>query len=371
MFRVLALIGIFNIFAFGEVYAMDSTSKKRLRDTEQQDSLRTPVTKKLKVEEKEKVAVFPSLKNKSPLTAESEYFLLAKEALVKKLYSGCAAACLKHEDPGKHIKKYKKRNPVSSPEAREIISQLPNNFWSRKLHFKGKFVYQNDSLFDPYAIIGGRTNLERMKEGRAPLIQRGDKIYGVELHHLTQKDTGTKADPIVEMSSRYHKGAEKDRMTLEVDPKTKAIVVVKHSQTKAEAYADCTSEQFVIADGIHFRCSKSLINREKDFDPFRKVYWIHRAEVIEKEGIQNEKNLPSFVTPLKFFSESSSEEYLDEEDKENCPNPFNDLLENIAPPKFLTSFSPPESPVKLQKSKVESPLKVKNLNTITKELFPN
>lgn len=433
MVRFLLCFSVISIFAFNEGYAMDrdsssesssesaaSTPKKRKRSPSETS---TPSPKRIKVE---KVPIFPPLVTDSPLTAERKYFLIAKLELGKEEYSQCALKCLQQENPGEYLKKHKKKNLLSSPKFQEILGLLPHNYCFRKVFFEGREVYQNDTLIDPDAITEGKkTNLDLMKAGRAPLIQRGTNHYRVELHHLLQRDPG----PIIELSHLCHMG-HVDRMNMEIDVEAKKMRVAAHSLTKEEALKLRTSEQITVSNVFH-SLVKSQINREA-FDKWRKKYWIWRAESIEKVGLLNGKNLPSFVSPLKFFSNSPSKNDIVEEDKENLsplispkkvftsPAPsekikmeividqeihhslmrsidffsssapvnetkqdilldkenFEDPLEgfftSITPiPEFLSISSPPSSPFKMKELKGKSPMEVRNLNIVKRELFPD
>ena len=74
-------------------------------------------------------------------------------------------------------------------------------YWSNEpIQFNGNKVYQRNDLFDiNFVDSKGRTNLERMKKGLAPI---GNDGQPVNLHHMTQKQDG----PIAEMSQSFHKG---------------------------------------------------------------------------------------------------------------------------------------------------------------------
>jgi len=82
----------------------------------------------------------------------------------------------------------------------------------------------------------GRTNLERMKLGLAPLDAEGRPI---ELHHIGQKPDS----PLAELTRDEHRGKGNDNV-------------------------------------LHNKLKESEINRE-DFDKERKEYWKARAEQIE------------------------------------------------------------------------------------------
>lgn len=108
----------------------------------------------------------------------------------------------------------------------------------REFKFKGQKVYKNDGLFDPNHIDArGRSNLERMKRGLAPIGKDGKSL---NLHHADQKPNG----PLYEVSDSMHK----------------------------EYYTD-----------IHTNTGQapSKIDR-KAFDIFRAEYWAERAKDFEK-----------------------------------------------------------------------------------------
>ena len=100
--------------------------------------------------------------------------------------------------------------------------------------FEGKNVQQNDKLFDPSQIDArGRTKLQRMKQGLAPVGYDGKSV---NLHHIDQ----TNASDILEISAtQYHADYSK-----------------LHTNTGQSA---------------------SLINRS-DFSKWRSRYWQFRAE---------------------------------------------------------------------------------------------
>ncbi len=73
-------------------------------------------------------------------------------------------------------------------------------YWSvDPAEFKGNKVYQRNDLFDPDAVDArGRTNIQRMKKGLAPLDANGNSV---NLHHMLQKQDG----PIAEITQSFHK----------------------------------------------------------------------------------------------------------------------------------------------------------------------
>ena len=71
-------------------------------------------------------------------------------------------------------------------------------YWDRKIEFNGKQVYQRDDIIDPHMVDpNGRTNLQRMKAGTAPL---GPDGLSINLHHLLQTDDS----PIAEVTKTFH-----------------------------------------------------------------------------------------------------------------------------------------------------------------------
>jgi RHS repeat-associated protein len=70
--------------------------------------------------------------------------------------------------------------------------------WNKSTNFRGNTVYQRDDLINPNLVDKrGRTNLERMQEGLAPLAADGKSV---NLHHIDQTPEG----PLVELKSTEH-----------------------------------------------------------------------------------------------------------------------------------------------------------------------
>jgi filamentous hemagglutinin len=100
--------------------------------------------------------------------------------------------------------------------------------------FEGKRVYRRSDLIDPSKVDKfGRTNLERMREGLAPLGPDGKPM---NLHHMLQTPNG----PVAEVTQTFH---QEYREIIHINPNT-------------------------IPSGID----------RKAFDRFRERYWINRAK---------------------------------------------------------------------------------------------
>ncbi|MFO0802942.1 MAG: HNH/ENDO VII family nuclease [Gemmataceae bacterium] len=109
----------------------------------------------------------------------------------------------------------------------------PKRFWTKKKDFKGNRVYQRDDLIDPKLVDKkGRTNLDRMKKGLAPLGPDGKPI---NLHHMLQTQDGA----IAEMTQTFH---QQNHKVIHINPNT----------------------------------TPSGIDR-KAFDAWKKAYWKNRA----------------------------------------------------------------------------------------------
>ena len=90
------------------------------------------------------------------------------------------------------IEKHSKTLGISSIE-RALLKN------AKYRNYLGKLVAQRNSTFYPYVKDSlGRTNVERMEQGLAPIGKDG---LPVELHHLKQKEDGI----IVELTATEHK----------------------------------------------------------------------------------------------------------------------------------------------------------------------
>ena len=86
-------------------------------------------------------------------------------------------------------------------------------FWSSDpVQFDGHKVFQRNDLFDPkyFDIRTGKTNVELMQAGRAPIGMDGKSI---NLHHMLQSDRGS----IVEVTQTFH---QKNSSVIHINPNT-------------------------------------------------------------------------------------------------------------------------------------------------------
>ena len=110
-----------------------------------------------------------------------------------------------------------------------------------KRHFEGRSTYHLKHEISPETKdVNGRTNLQRMKEGLAPIGKDGKPVA---LHHLIQEEPG----PIAEIRQSLHASGHK----------------VLHG---------------IIEDGKSFRNDPSL---KKGFESFRSRYWKNRFKTYQ------------------------------------------------------------------------------------------
>ncbi|EGP2094627.1 hypothetical protein IYO20_002844 [Listeria monocytogenes] len=105
------------------------------------------------------------------------------------------------------------RNKVVIPEKPPIT--VPKNYsqirtyWKNEVVFKGTKVYQKDNIIDINKVdVKGRTNLQRMEKGLAPLGSDGNPI---NLHHMTQREISS----IAEVEQSFHQINSK---TIHINP---------------------------------------------------------------------------------------------------------------------------------------------------------
>lgn len=113
-----------------------------------------------------------------------------------------------------------------------------NRYWTNQTQFNGTRVYQRNDLIDPSRLDArGRTNLQRMRSGLAPIGPDGQSI---NLHHMNQRRVGS----LAEMTRTFHQ---------------------RHSRV------------------IHINRSTrntSTVDRD-EFDRYRAAYWRNRAADFE------------------------------------------------------------------------------------------
>jgi RHS repeat-associated protein len=96
------------------------------------------------------------------------------------------------------------RNSIQTTidECQNQINSGSANLWN-KSEFEGTIVYQRDDLIDLTLMDSrGRTNLQRMEKGLAPLGPDGEPI---NLHHLTQTKNGAIAEVEATFHQKYYK----------------------------------------------------------------------------------------------------------------------------------------------------------------------
>ncbi|MCG1027020.1 hypothetical protein J5S49_01785 [Virgibacillus halodenitrificans] len=84
-------------------------------------------------------------------------------------------------------------------------------YWNKTTQFKNVKVYQRDDIINPnMKDVRGRTNLERMEKGLAPLGPDGKSI---NLHHTTQRNESS----IAEVTQTFHK---ENSSVIHINPNT-------------------------------------------------------------------------------------------------------------------------------------------------------
>ncbi|MGG6431322.1 HNH/ENDO VII family nuclease [Anoxybacillus sp. D401a] len=111
------------------------------------------------------------------------------------------------------IKKAFDVDPKKLDQAVSIIKGTGNGYkyWNKTTVYKNVKVYQRNDIIDPYMKDArGRTNLERMEKGLAPLGSDGKPI---NLHHMTQRNESS----IAEVTQTFHKENSK---IIHINPNT-------------------------------------------------------------------------------------------------------------------------------------------------------
>lgn len=111
-------------------------------------------------------------------------------------------------------------------------------------------MYQRNDIFDPnYVDDLGRTNVQRMSKGDAPIGKDGSEV---NLHHLTQDEPGSMA----EILSSFH--SKNDRVL--------------------HMYSNQWDKSWVGSDGIRrlYNSAPKSMNRGP-FNTWKKSYWKERS----------------------------------------------------------------------------------------------
>lgn len=84
-------------------------------------------------------------------------------------------------------------------------------FWNASTEFKSIKVYQRNDIIDPKLVDArGRTNLQRMNQGLAPIGPDGNPV---NLHHMTQ----TNESAIAEITQSFH---QQNSKVIHINPNT-------------------------------------------------------------------------------------------------------------------------------------------------------
>lgn len=96
-------------------------------------------------------------------------------------------------------------------------------YWKTDVEFKGIKVYQRDNVIDPNKVdMKGRSNLQRMEKGLAPLASDGNPV---NLHHMTQRDVSS----IAEVEQSFHQINSK---TIHINPNSVPSGIDRKAFTK-------------------------------------------------------------------------------------------------------------------------------------------
>jgi len=88
---------------------------------------------------------------------------------------------------------------IDEARGAEDAARGGRRYWDKSTTFNGNRVYQRDDLIGPARVDArGRSNVERMKRGLAPVGPDGESL---ELHHTIQTADG----PIAEMTASFHR----------------------------------------------------------------------------------------------------------------------------------------------------------------------
>jgi len=91
-----------------------------------------------------------------------------------------------------------KRQTLPQEGVSNPVENGGRKFWTNKVEHNGTKVYQRNDIIDPGKVDKmGRTNIQRMEQGLAPL---GSDGKSVNLHHMTQ----TNNSAIAEVTQTFH-----------------------------------------------------------------------------------------------------------------------------------------------------------------------
>lgn len=136
-----------------------------------------------------------------------------------------------------------------APNPNSWVDPLGWACWTPK-SVAGRKVYQRNDIFDPHRVDElGRTNIQRMKKGDAPIGKDGKEV---NLHHLTQDEPG----PMAEVLSSFHS---------------------KHDRV-VHIYSNQWDKSWVGSDGLRrvYNSAPPSMNRGP-FNTWKKSYWKARA----------------------------------------------------------------------------------------------
>ncbi|MCH9609943.1 MAG: hypothetical protein S4CHLAM45_13310 [Chlamydiales bacterium] len=106
---------------------------------------------------------------------------------------------------------------------RFCVANRGRKFWTSSTTFKGNKVFQRNDLIDlKFVDARGRTNLERMQKGLAPIGPDGKSM---NLHHLTQRQNGG----IAEITQTFH---QQNGKTIHINPNTTPSGIVRSDFNK-------------------------------------------------------------------------------------------------------------------------------------------
>lgn len=90
-------------------------------------------------------------------------------------------------------------------------TEAGTKYWGTRTEFRGVRVYQRNDLIDPTIVAStGRSNLQRMERGLAPIGPDGKSL---QLHHMLQTESG----PIAEVTNTFH---SEYRQTIHINPRS-------------------------------------------------------------------------------------------------------------------------------------------------------